>query len=218
MDEHSIPFSAPMILAYQQGRKTQTRRVAKNRKHPDVGCDMAPSELICEEQHVIDRACPYGQPGDLLWFREGLRAVERAGELVTAYAADGVILRYQTGHPIVWAWKKPYLPSIFMPRWACRHEATIEAVRLERLQDIGESAAMAEGVERMKTAGLTGWKIYSRDGVSSGKDFEIHQRCAVARYARESYRTLWEALNGRYSWDANPIVWVVAFKPAEASR
>lgn len=72
MRERPILFSAPMVRAILGGQKTQTRRIAKPVKHPDLGNLYAPGALVLERepQHVIDRTCPYGQPGDRLWVRE----------------------------------------------------------------------------------------------------------------------------------------------------
>ena len=70
--ERPILFNDQMVRAILEGRKTATRRIAKPVKHPDLGNIYAPGALVLERepQHVIDRACPYGQPGDRLWVRE----------------------------------------------------------------------------------------------------------------------------------------------------
>ncbi|MEL5887592.1 hypothetical protein, partial [Listeria monocytogenes] len=72
MRERPILFSGPMVRAILAGTKTQTRRVAKPVRHPDLGNVYTPGALALERepQHVIDRTCPYGQPGDRLWVRE----------------------------------------------------------------------------------------------------------------------------------------------------
>ncbi|HFS8927082.1 TPA: DNA cytosine methyltransferase [Pseudomonas aeruginosa] len=72
MKERPILFNDQMVRAILEGRKTVTRRIAKPVKHPDLGNIYAPGALVLEHepQHVFDRACPYGQPGDRLWVRE----------------------------------------------------------------------------------------------------------------------------------------------------
>lgn len=208
MRERPILFSAPMVRAILAGTKTQTRRPYKTRKHPDFGCAMAASELVCEPQHVIDRTCPYGQPGDRLWVREtwnwfdpdeipevrrGRRAPftgqqgARKIPWVAAYAADGHLEHEHLGLAL---WR----PSVHMPRWASRILLEITAVRIERLQDITWIDAAKEGTPVPRRA---------RDRV----DPEIG---CVAQF-----RTLWESINGRGSWDANPWVWVIEFMRVE---
>ena len=91
-------------------------------------------------------------------------------------------------------------PSMFMPRWACRLVLEIAAVRVERLQEISEADAIAEGIEPDVMAGDLArlWRNYSTGNTTI---------CPIY-----SYQTLWELINGPGSWDANPWVWVVEFR------
>lgn len=82
-----------------------------------------------------------------------------------------------------------------MPRWANRITLEVTGVRVERLQDISEADAIAEGLERDRQL----WKHYSQPGFGWVDP-------------RQSYQTLWESINGAGSWGANPWVWVVEFK------
>ena len=187
MRERPILFSAPMVRAILAGTKTQTRRPYKTRKHPDFGCAMAASELVCEPQHVIDRTCPYGQPGDRLWVRETWCPIppqdpnyNGGRPIAIDYAASHGRESYQ--------WRvmddlgtRRWKPSIHMPRWASRILLEITAVRVERLQDITWIDAAKEGIPVPRRA---------RDRV----DPEIG---CVAQF-----RTLWESINGRGSWHA----------------
>ncbi len=97
----------------------------------------------------------------------------------------------------------PWRPSIFMPRWASRITLEVTAVRAERLQDISEDGARAEGIERQTSIGparAMGWKDY---GGGHGWLSPIG-----------SFASLWQSLNGRRpgcGWDANPWVWVYEF-------
>lgn len=201
MKERPILFSAPMVRALLAGNKTQTRRMYKIRKHSDFGCEIGASELCREAKHVIDRMCPYGQPGDQLWVKETYQGplvddfesyLENPHEFQTPefceYAADGgpkpefVTLDDE----LVCRWR----PSIFMHRWASRIQLEITSVRVERLQDCSEADAKAEGAQLMHLDNLGNtWKTYKR-----------------------GYESLWESINGSGSWDANPWVWVVEFK------
>lgn len=209
MTERPILFSGPMVRAIIEGQKTVTRRVAKPVKHPDLGNIYAPGALVLENepQHVINRACPYGQPGDRLWVREtfaDLRGTgiehrpDPAGPLQRyAFAADSPLgsASDEARKDFGVKWK----PSIHMPRIACRILLEITAVRVERLQDISEEQAMGEGVRRYdRHAEVGDW--YHVDGVD-----DTYSADPVAAFAQ-----LWKTTGG--DWDANPWVWVVEFK------
>lgn len=194
MKERPILFSGPMVRALLAGTKTQTRRIAKPVRHPDLGNVYAPGALVLEQepQHVIDRCCPYGQPGDRLWVREthmnwwkldpenpeGPRLFSH----VAAFAADGYVL--EPG--------ERWIPSIHMLRAASRILLEITGVRVERLSSICETDALAEGSF-----------IWAREQDTPVRDLDE---------ARLVYHQLWEEINGPGSWDANPWVWVVEFK------
>ncbi len=97
----------------------------------------------------------------------------------------------------------PWKPSIHMPRAASRITLEIVSVRVERLQDVSESDAMAEGIQRY--SGPLRWVRYL--DVVTGE--------AMHNSARDAYAALWEAINGPGSWDANPWVWCISFKRIE---
>ncbi|HFT4734949.1 TPA: hypothetical protein ACQTXM_006576 [Pseudomonas aeruginosa] len=202
MKERPILFTGPMVRALLEGRKTATRRIAKPVKHPDLGNIYAPGALVLERepQHVIDRACPYGQPGDRLWVREAWAADAQVDAIAPSDLSQGEPIWYpadlsvrQTGCSMIS--KGRVRPSIHMPRWASRILLEITAVRVERLQDISKEQAKAEGV---------------RD-VGEGS-FDVEDSKHFAADPRESFASLWSSINGESSWDANPWVWVVEFK------
>lgn len=189
MKERPILFSAPMVRAILSGQKTVTRRVAKPVKHPDLGNIYAPGALVLENepQHVIDRACPYGQPGERLWVRETFAVYGDKKMHVIHYRADRPHHVGQKG--------MGYKPSIHMPRWACRILLEITAVRIERLRDITAEQALAEGVTSCVESLAPSGNIYSQV---------------------ELFGLLWSSINGTDSWNANPWVWVVEFKRVTA--
>jgi hypothetical protein len=208
MKERPILFSAPMIRAILAGRKTQTRRAYKNRKHPDWGCDMAACELVREQQHVIDRSCPYGQPRDRLWVRETTINVEEHGYVGPVYLESDEgrsVLDYGLGPPDDVTEVEPAdirkRPAIHMPRWACRILLEITGIRLERLNDISEAGPSNDCTEEgifhcgMECPTYEEWH---------GKGFR-----SVEKFM---YRKLWEQINGPGSWGANPWVWVIEFR------
>ena len=157
---------------------------------------------------------PYGQPGDRLWVKETFFDVRpwRYEPLFGGVAGDFIYraeyeYREEQGRPDILGGRH-WRPSIFMPRAASRLTLEIASVRVERLQDITREDAIAEGLEARETEigpfyPDYGWKL------KGGSRHEFAD-------PRESYRTLWEKLNGAGSWAANPWVWVLEFKRVEA--
>ncbi len=189
MKERPILFSAPMVRAILAGTKTQTRRVVKPRKDCDFGCELAPHELA-GEANGGDFRNAYCAPGDRLWVREAFIHEPadycwEASVSIPCRPASTVYRADQEGDTRGAGWK----PSIHMPRSLSRITLEITGVRVERLQDISEADAAAEGVQA-KHAADADWT------------------------AREAFCVLWESINGGGSWDANPWVWVVEFKRA----
>lgn len=175
MKERPIIFSAPMVRAILSGAKTQTRRVVKPIHMATVGA----------EQFPILAICPYGRPGDRLWVRETWKHIEggaiydASGGTIDAFDPETI---YRADRPNRYG---PWMSPIHMPRWASRITLEITDVRVERLQDISEDDAYAEGVKHSEHGGIT---------------------------ARDGFQRLWESINGAGSWDTNPWVWVIEFK------
>lgn len=180
-----ILFSAPMVTALLAGRKTQTRRLAKA---------------------AVDRnfGCPYGAPGDLLWVREtfsGPHCMEASEGCAAAppskWGRSSRIWYWADGNPQDGDWTRPR-PAIHMPRWASRLTLRITDVRVQRLQDISEWDAIAEGIECVGgRASIAPWADY----------------CGLSRFSApsRSFQSLWESIHGPESWDANPWVWALSF-------
>jgi hypothetical protein len=230
MRERPILFSAPMVRATLPGIKTQTRRALAIQPHEEVGAltvgmyhptvvdrhgDEQPGPEVfgvyssCGE---FGLKCPYGQAGDRLWGREnGWERPERTPAMMREgadtwapyyYDADG-ISESEAADLKRWGFKRR--PSIHMPRKACRILLEVTGIRVERLQDITEADAIAEGVERAITG--DGWRWYA-DPASELAG--LPPRASAV----DSYRTLWEHLGGPGSWAINPWVWVVEFRRA----
>ena len=187
MKDTGLIFKAPMVRAILKGRKTQTRRVAKPVNHPDLGNLYTPGALVREHepQHVINRACPYGQPGDRIYVRETFSQHPEWGQL--AFRADGEEFEDADG----WLWEPKWMPSIHMPKDLARIWLEITGVRLERIQDISEADALAEGAR---------FELASIDSVRIG---------ATASFL-SGFRNIWESTGG--DWNANPWVWAIDFK------
>ncbi|MGB3068476.1 MAG: hypothetical protein WBC18_08010 [Ottowia sp.] len=210
MRERPILFSAPMVRALLNGSKRQTRRIVKSRKDHYIGCDLAPHEIAGEINCGNYRNSRLGEPGDRLWVREAFDFLP-AGGPSDPQACE--IVYWSTGsieprtapasyNPMIYGREK-IRPSIHMPRWASRITLEISAVRVEKLLDISRDDAIAEGIERMEDFfGCPCWKCY---GEPDGSDVV----CPDDPIG--SYRSLWESINGRGSWDFNPWVWVIEF-------
>lgn len=236
--ERPILFSAPMVRALLEGRKTVTRRPIKpSMRGFDVSFELhQQDDGSWRPMHTFDEscmddqgtehpvACPYGQPGDRLWVRESFWQAGTyvqsypdddegswAGSRRVHYRADGAPpnepnrhypggLRngsYSAADPDkIW---RPR-PSIHMPRWASRILLEITAVRVERLQDITEAQALAEGV-----------RLYT-DHSECGDWYHVEGIETYSADPRKSFELLWTGINGAESWGVNPWVWVVEFK------
>lgn len=201
MKERPVLFSGPMVRAILEGRKTQTRRVMKPQPVGET-----PFFDRWARGDWDSRPFPYGRPGDHLWVRETWASVYDCPELPccedgsgkhrrTIYRAtepheiDNFACSFSCSHdePGCASWR----PSIHMPRWASRLTLEVTGVRVERLQDISEEDARAEG---LALEGLI-----------------------LPGHAAGCFSRLWDSINAkRASWASNPWVWVVSFRRVEA--
>jgi hypothetical protein len=208
--ERPILFSGPMVRAILDDRKTQTRRVIVHPKNPPSGytdCGFGfwptvdPTHATWCGPDYPDGAedevrNPFGAPGDRLWVREAFDHIWTDGERGwhNVYRADGDPAYLPRGERMRWR------PSIHMPRAASRLTLEVTGVRVERVQAITEDDARAEGV-------APAWLDVN------GEDVNAH---APPTHV-QGFAKLWNALNASrgYGWDANPWVWVVAFRRVE---
>jgi hypothetical protein len=163
---------------------------------------------------LISAPCPYGEPGDRLWVRETWgRGYEEPEAPTVMFAADGESRRIEFESCGVGSYLgavcrgpaftyKPerWKPSIHMPRWASRLTLEVTDVRVERLNDISETDATAEGLTR---CGDGGWH---------STDVDVATGNACFSDPVDAYAALWESINGADSWAANPWVWCMSFK------
>lgn len=205
MKERPILFSASMVKAILAGRKTQTRRIMRPQ----------PEQLMLKDADGVERlhwcidhsnpkkraAWPvgdppfwtngaYGKAGDRLWVKETWGVVNSLDYLKPSKLPTGIPVTYRASsfHPNDPSMK--WRPGMFMPRWASRITLEIRDVRIQRLQDITEDDAKAEGAPM----GYTG-------------PYSFHQR--FNHWG--GFMALWSSINDEGSWDANPFVWVIAF-------
>lgn len=211
MKERPILFSAPMMQAILAGNKTQTRRVVKwplMDKSQWFELDESYGVELANPSNPIDHLCRYGKIGDQLWVRETFCPI---------YPQDKY---YNNGRPIEYDYKasykhgdrlgdsigikKKWLPSIHMPRRASRIQLEITNIRVERLFDLSEDDAMAEGCNGV---------LWVNDGLGSKTPPKGYGLLNSYPTAKHWFACLWDEINGSGSWSANPWVWVIEFKP-----
>ncbi|HEJ7969447.1 hypothetical protein PTR50_01095 [Serratia nevei] len=212
MKERPVIFNGEMVRAILDGRKTQTRRVMKPQPEPCYrGGHWWPSNAFKTMLHIEEQmqngqggwkglagyACPFGRVGDRLWVRETFMDLTGTGIEATTGKFEGLAYRADTpagsyGDEVRKDYGLKWTPSLHMPRKACRILLEITAVRVERLNDISEEDAKAEGVKA---------------GVCPGHEHMMHQ---------VAFSELWQSIYGEESWRANPWVWVIEFKQVSA--
>lgn len=221
--ERPILFSGEMVRAIIDGRKTQTRRIMKvqppgegfqlsrlvessdraDRKNEGKlhWIKLSENGLRIVDSHNVYFNCPYGKVGDGLWVRETFCKVddrEFGDDIWFDYRATH---KYAESHPAGWdneprnPWALKWKQSIHMPRSASRILLEITGVRVERLNDISDADAWAEGVDMTEALSMP---------------------CADG--AAAAYSALWERINGKGSWDLNPWVWAIEFKVLEIKQ
>ena len=199
MKERPIIFNTAMVQAILNGSKSQTRRVIK--LQPPQYCDAVEQldtgtwnfyKASDPDFHAYLKrklSYPYGRVGDRLWVKETIYKRQDIDEKENPQKAAHYVL-YKADNPdLAMAWHSydKATPSIFMPRWASRITLGITGIRVERVQEISEADAKAEGVNEIS--------LIDRGGYYS------------------SFADLWDSINGKkYPWESNPWVWVISFR------
>lgn len=215
MADRPIIFSAPMVRALLDGRKTQTRRVLKPQPvgigflkvasvdwHKTKGWGAYNRELT----RIGDVRVPYA-PGDRLWVREAFGVGVSTGNSWHADSGPGAMnplapRRYRAdGEPgFCGRWR----PSIHMPRWASRLTLHVSEVRVQRLQEISAADAVAEGC------------FFKRWITGEYPEFDVGVDEDNRRLVSQ-FKTLWNSLHGADAWDANPWVCAITFTVERAN-
>ena len=198
MKEHPMLFSGPMVRAIAEGRKTQTRRVIR---WPVLGRSDGRKRRVFAERYAEHEASDLAraarwQPGDRIWVKETFR---RSGITLPdgiEYRADNSLRYFVTREAAVVTTLLDRLrrdgrwrPSIFMPRWASRYSMEVLTVRAERLLEIGEADAVAEGIPF---------------GGRLGK-------------SKLAFASAWDTINGkRAPWASNPWIWAIEFRALQS--
>lgn len=193
MSDRPIIFSAPMIRALLDGRKSMTRRILKPQPNMLNGGFPLNNGRGSYSTDAGWKRYSYAV-GDRLWVREALIcATENMGEFasfadVVCYAEDGstALRDFQM---VDWPWKREMLNARFMPRWASRLTLIVTDVRVQRLQEISEADAVAEGIEPGRRLSCGG----------------------MSHTAVDIFCDLWNSIHGPEAWALNPWVAALSF-------
>lgn len=249
--ERPVLFSGPMVKALIDGRKTQTRRMVKPQPEPDFrtvkqdggghwiwwsGPDRPGLGEFTRRAYPNGEGvrCPYGRAGERLWVKETFARrldvdPKEEPEKARHYAlcrADGTGLDEPHWHSYPHRWT----PAIHMPRWASRLTLEITEVRVQRLGEISEEDAVAEGIRVRPGDDLSHGKVgyqgcypglyhmAAGDGLCCCS--AVKPPRTDVRYGTRlspplcAFREIWDSINARrdYSWESNPWVWCIAFR------
>lgn len=192
-----VPITAGHVESYchcpygQPGDELWVRETWVECLHTSPGTDQP---HVCDGDKLIEHATQYeGSDGKKHWRYDGRVICYRATSDVEFCDGDGF-----TGDMANRDDMPRWRPSIHMPRWASRITLAVTDVRVERLQDISEADAIAEGVELTQQ--------------SQGLYYKHPSDQRMTAVASLAFQWLWESINGPDSWDANPWVWVVEFE------
>lgn len=236
-----ILFSSPMVQAILEDRKTMTRRIADVPVGDYNGIDIMDWGLsqhpyfdendklwryrvqtrVDESEGYVLKS-QYGQPGDMLWVKETFTVLEYNDlRLVVVQYEDGIkkvcrLTPDEYAKFCKWQKKIGRKSSLFMFKSMSRIFLEVTDVRVERLQDITEEDAIAEGVESFEVnlATYPGERIeqgYDSDIATLYKDYQPIAPFAFDR-AKQSFESLWKSINGPDSWQRNEWVRVISFK------
>lgn len=204
MKEHPIIFNSSMVKAILEGRKTQTRREIKpqptwsgrgNQVFTNWKFPKYPCVMLGNEKDLIP-FCPYGKPGDRLWVQKKWFGNRNGGGDKLQQART-------------------------MPRWASRITLEITSVKVERLHEINDKDAIAEGISQQIAHGKKlGWKNYLWHGdfgqYGMGSKLSDSWDWQYSTYSDNpvgSFSSLWQLLSGKkHPWSSNPWVWVIEFR------
>lgn len=206
MTDRPIIFSGTMVQALLAGRKTMTRRLAltSRRLHEESTPSTYRSTI-----KILASPWQNVKPGDRIWVRENLK--KRDGYI--HYAADDQIISWEIqragslGRTWPTTWLQDPRPSIHMPRDASRLTLVVTGVKVERLQDIGDADAIAEGVEVWRA----GWSE-KEAGLAILRGTEAAGATKNGTTAQRVFYLLWTGLHGAGSWSSNPEVVALTFR------
>ena len=218
--EHGILFTAPMVRALLDGRKTQTRRIVKLKEFqpsttPGYDWTFRSGRGDCWQDYrhkdLLARVAPH-KVGQRIWVKETWHLCHTKDQGGYCYRADSACDDSGERHGqwivgVFHAFPVRWKPSIHMPRWASRITRLVTEVRIQRVQDISEEDAIAEGIHEL-------WLQQGQSGAwwtGDESNPRVRERTPI-----NAYRSLWEFLYGPGSWALNPWIW--AYTLEEVSK
>ncbi len=239
--ERPIIFSAAMVKALLSGAKTQTRRVMKDQPpHDDfdVGfyhptfLDRRGEEFPGDEVFgAFSRDGEWGikspfAPGMKLWVQEtfdyGVEGKRPVHGVI--YCADGEF-QYREQAKEKWPSDGKLKPSVHMAKWASRITLEITDVRVERLSELSEEDARAEGIkqEDLHPGGFDPDNFHPPGAYGFVSGLHLFPKGRIYPKPQEAFRELWDSINakrkgGKYSWEKSPWVWAITFKRVDDGR
>lgn len=223
MKERPISYSPEMVRARREGRKKQTRRCVKPLFQEATSVSVSQKGKNWEKERywfaefmkadgdtgfadmLGGVKCPYGIPGDILWVRESIINVNGKAH----YEADNEPCG------IDWRWKVNKLSSRYMPKEVCRSRDKIVSVRVERVNEISEADARAEGpAPNWAGCDYSEW-CPDEHGYLDNNGLSDEDLCYYYCDGKTAFQDLWDSINGKKEgrdWKSNPWVWVVKFE------
>lgn len=215
MTDLPIIFSAPMVLALLDGRKSMTRRLLYSERKIKNGIVPASAEFLRDHPRPFPKSPDLYvtlsgwhkvKPGDRLYVRERIDARGPSAALKCCYAADGALVHDRNGHLVPYGdYKGTSIPAIHMRRTMSRLTLIVTATKIERLQEISEQDAMAEGAP---------WYVGGH-GIISDAEYTADPGYQPSK--RGGFEHLWNSLHGEGSWVANPEVVSLSFRVIKAN-
>ena len=217
MNEYPLLCKPEVVRAILDGRQTQDRRPMKPQPigvlHEDEGGHYEWKGLQVDLANDLAPYSPFGKPGDVLWVREPFAIKSKSKPLALQRRPIECYMEYvhgadqlKEGYKLVYRADSNYLikwrPSIHMLREFCRLRLRVKRVWVERVQDISEEDAIAEGIEVSTAHGEPAYYLYN-------------DKLRYTPDPIESFQTLWESLYPG-SWDTNVWVWACEFDTISA--
>jgi hypothetical protein len=205
MSEKPILFKGPMVQAILEGRKTQTRRICKDQPHEGAGMVWWPDGKGTDTgtaggaPGVYLSRCPYGQPGDRLWVKEShwrfTGCTERGNRPWTGFveSPDG----------------NPY-------KAICYDDSEVlAAANIHAACYRVPSIHMPRWASRILLE-ITDVRVEKLNSIGQGD--ACAEGCPPFHEPIDWYQGLWEDINGKGSWNANPWVWVIQFQRVKETQ